>query len=42
MTQPYGAGTPAKRSNKLPIIAAIIVGVLLIVGIRYVTTRNDG
>ncbi len=41
MTGPYGAGTPAKRSNKLPIIAAIVVGVLLIVGIRYFTTRDD-
>jgi len=41
MTGPYGAGTPAKRSNKLPIIAAIVVGVLLILGIRYFTTRDD-
>src|SRR4029079_14355289 len=41
MPGPYGAGTPAKRSNKLPIIAAIVVGVLLSVGIRYFTTRDD-
>src|SRR6478609_9016682 len=41
VTQPSGAGT-GKRSNKLPIIAAIVAGVLLIVGIRYFTTRDDG
>ena len=40
MTQPSGTGTP-RRSSKVPIIAAIIAGVLLIVGIRYFTTRED-
>ena len=40
MTQPSGTGTP-KRSSKVPIIAAIVAGVLLIVGIRYFTTRSD-
>ena len=34
MTQPSGAGTSGKRSSEVPIIAAIIAGVLLIVGIR--------
>jgi len=33
---------PGKRSNKVPIIAAIVAGVLLIVGIRYFTTRDEG
>ena len=40
MTQPSRTGTP-KRSSKVPIIAAIVAGVLLIVGIRYFTTRDD-
>ena len=40
MTQPSG-GTTGRRSSKLPIIAAVIVGVLLIVGIRYFTTRDS-
>ena len=38
MTQPSGA---RKRSNAVPIIAAIIAGVLLIIGIRWFTTRED-
>lgn len=38
MTQPSRTG---KRGSKVPIIAAIIAGVLLIVGIRYFTTRSD-
>src|SRR6478735_12602430 len=40
MIQPAGTGTSGKRS-RLPLIAAIIAGALLIVGIRYVTTRGD-
>ncbi|MEP6560528.1 MAG: substrate-binding and VWA domain-containing protein [Nakamurella sp.] len=40
MTQPSG-GTTGRRSNKLPIIAAVIAGVLLIVGIRYFTTKDS-
>jgi len=36
MTQPSG-----KRRNLLPIIAAIVAGVLLIIGIRYFTTRDS-
>ena len=36
MTQPSG-----RRRNFLPLIAATIAGVLLIVGIRYFTTRDD-
>lgn len=42
MTTPYGAGTSGRRSSKAPLIAAVIAGVLLIVGIRYFTTRGDG
>ncbi len=34
-------GTSGRRSSKVPIIAAIVAGVLLIVGIRYFTTRDD-
>ena len=41
MIQTSGTGTSGKRS-RLPLIAAIVAGVLLIVGIRYVTTRDDG
>ncbi|HEY5882746.1 MAG TPA: hypothetical protein VIU11_27820, partial [Nakamurella sp.] len=37
--QPTNA--PRKRSNVVPIIAAVIAGVLLIVGIRWFTTRED-
>ncbi len=40
MTSPSGAGGPGRRS-KAPIIAAVVAGVLLIVGIRYFTTRSD-
>src|SRR6478672_6071977 len=40
MIQTSGTGTSGKRS-RLPLIAAIVAGVLLIVGIRYVTTRGD-
>ena len=40
MIQTSGTGTSGKRS-RLPLIAAIVAGVLLIVGIRYVTTRDD-
>src|SRR6476659_7280543 len=40
MIQPSGTDKSGKRS-RLPLIAAIIAGVLLIVGIRYVTTRGD-
>ena len=36
-----GTGTSGRRSSKVPIIAAIVAGVLLIVGIRYFTTRSD-
>ena len=38
---PSGTGTSGRRSSKVPIVAAIIAGVLLIVGIRYFTTRSD-
>jgi Ca-activated chloride channel family protein len=41
MIQTSGTGPSGKRS-RLPLIAAIVAGVLLIVGIRYVTTRGDG
>ena len=41
MIPPSGAGTSGRRS-KAPIIAAVIAGVLLIVGIRYFTTRDSG
>jgi Ca-activated chloride channel family protein len=42
VTQPYGSQPPARRSKKaLPIIAAVIAGVLLIVGIRWFTTRDE-
>ena len=41
MIPPSGTGTSGKRSSKVPIIAAIVAGVLLIVGIRYFTTRDD-
>jgi len=37
---PSGGRTSGSRS-KLPIIAAVLAGVLLIVGIRYFTTRGD-
>ncbi len=40
MTAPYGPTTPARRS-RAPIVAALVAGVLLIVGIRYVTNRTD-
>ena len=38
---PSGTGTSGRRTSKVPIVAAILAGVLLIVGIRYFTTRND-
>ena len=38
---PSGTGPSGRRSSKVPIIAAIVAGVLLIVGIRYLTTRDD-
>jgi Ca-activated chloride channel family protein len=41
MIQTSGTGPSGKR-NRLPLIAALVAGVLLIVGIRYVTTRGDG
>jgi Ca-activated chloride channel family protein len=41
VTAPYGAAPSGKRSNKLPIIAAVIAGVLLIVGIRWFTTSEE-
>ena len=34
-------GRSPRRSSKVPIIAAVVAGVLLIVGIRYFTTRSD-
>ncbi len=40
MTQPSGGRASGTRS-KLPIIAAALAGVLLILGIRYFTTRDD-
>ena len=40
MIQTSGTERSGKRS-RLPLIAAIVAGVLLIVGIRYVTTRGD-
>ena len=40
MTSPSRGRASGSRS-KLPIIAAALVGVLLILGIRYFTTRND-
>ena len=40
MSYPSGQGAPRRRSNVVPIIAAIIAGVLLIVGIRWFTTRR--
>ncbi len=42
MTSYPPAGSSGKRSSKVPIIAAVIAGVLLIVGIRYFTTRDSG
>ncbi len=42
MSYPPGqAGPTRKRSNVVPIIAAVVAGVLLIVGIRWFTTRGD-
>ena len=41
MSYPPGQAAPRKRSNVVPIIAAVIAGVLLIVGIRWFTTRGD-
>jgi Ca-activated chloride channel family protein len=40
VSTPSGGRTSGSRS-KLPIIAAVLAGVLLIVGIRYFTTRGD-
>ncbi len=40
MISPSGTGSNGRRS-KAPIIAAVIAGVLLIVGIRYFTTRDS-
>jgi len=33
---------PSRRSNKMPIIAAVIAGVVLIAGIRWISSRDDG
>lgn len=41
MSYPPGQAGPRKRSNVVPIVAAVIAGVLLIVGIRWFTTRDD-
>jgi len=41
VTGPSGGAASGRRS-KLPIIAALLAGVLLIVGIRYFTTRDGG
>jgi len=41
VTDQPGNAAPRKRSNVVPIIAAVIAGVLLIVGIRWFTTRED-
>ena len=41
MNQPSQPGAAGHRS-RLPIVAAIVAGVLLIVGIRWFTTRDDG
>lgn len=41
MSYPPGQAGPRKRSNVVPIVAAVIAGVLLIVGIRWFTTRGD-
>ena len=38
---PSGTGPSGRRTSKAPIIAAIVAGVLLIIGIRYFTTRGD-
>ena len=35
-----GSGRPGRRTSKVPIIAAIVAGVVLIAGIRYFTTRD--
>ena len=41
-TGPSGrTGASGRRTSKAPIIAAIVAGVLLIIGIRYFTTRDD-
>ncbi|HOZ56861.1 MAG TPA: substrate-binding and VWA domain-containing protein [Nakamurella multipartita] len=42
MSYPTGQGAPRKSTKAVPIIAAVIVGVVLIVGIRWFTTRDDG
>ncbi len=41
MSYPPGQGPRRRRGNVLPIAAAILAGVLLIVGIRWFTTRDD-
>ncbi|HEY7816390.1 MAG TPA: substrate-binding domain-containing protein, partial [Nakamurella sp.] len=41
MSYPSGQGAPRQRRNVVPIIAAVIAGVLLIVGIRWFTTRDE-
>jgi len=33
---------PSRRRNKMPIIAAVIAGVVLIAGIRWINSRDDG
>lgn len=38
---PAGPAAPRRRRSLVPIVAAVIAGVLLIVGIRWFTTRND-
>ena len=42
MSYPTGQGAPRKSTKAVPIIAAVIAGVVLIVGIRWFTTRDDG
>ena len=43
MSYPPGQGASRKGGSKaVPIIAAVIAGVLLIVGIRWFTTRDEG
>jgi len=41
MNQPIAPAAPVRRS-KLPIIAAMIAGVVLIAGVRWFTTKDDG
>lgn len=41
MSYPPGQAAPRRRRNPVPIIAAVIAGVLLIVGIRWFVNRED-